>query len=155
MAAARQFNVVVKADGTALDNIVAANDFIFFEGWDSLRATVPARTVDIAASGALDTDSLTAIAAVVHPPTNVALPNIPVYMVDTAGSPVTGLTLTVTRSIDGGAFGAATGTAAEISAGCYQFDASAADMNGGVIIFKFVGTGAVTRIIPIITDAAY
>lgn len=84
---------------------------------------------------------------------NVAAANIPVYMVTSADptAPATGLTLTVTRSIDGGAFGSATGTAAEISAGLYQFDASQADMNGDDIVFKFVGTGAVTRILHIST----
>lgn len=61
VSAARQFNVVVKADGSALDNAVAANDFIYFEGWDALRATVPGRTFDVASNGALDADSITAI----------------------------------------------------------------------------------------------
>ena len=57
-------------------------------------------------------------------------------------TPKTGLTLGVTRSIDGGAFGAGTGTAAELTSGMYQYDASAADMNGSVIILRFTGTAA-------------
>ena len=54
----------------------------------------------------------------------------------------TGLTLTIERSIDGGAFSSGTGTAAEVSDGIYQYDASAADMNGSIITFKFTGTDA-------------
>ena len=57
-------------------------------------------------------------------------------------TPVTGATGTSgTRSIDGGAFGAVTGTIAEVGNGIYQFDASAADMNGGIITFRFIATG--------------
>lgn len=57
-------------------------------------------------------------------------------------TPVTGASGTgVTRSIDGGAFGAATGTLAEVGNGIYQFDASAADMNGSIITLRFTGTG--------------
>ena len=57
-------------------------------------------------------------------------------------TPVTGATgTTVTRSIDGGAFGAATGTLSEIANGVYRFVTSAADMNGGEITFRFVATG--------------
>jgi hypothetical protein len=57
-------------------------------------------------------------------------------------TPVTGASTTsVTRSIDGGAFGSATGTLAEVGNGIYQFDASAADMNGSIITFRFVATG--------------
>ncbi len=57
-------------------------------------------------------------------------------------TPVTGASTTsVTRSIDGGAFGAGTGTLAEVGNGIYQYDASAADMNGTIITFRFVATG--------------
>lgn len=57
-------------------------------------------------------------------------------------TPVTSASGTaVTRSIDGGAFGSGTGTLAEVGNGIYQYDASAADMNGTVITFRFTGTG--------------
>ena len=57
-------------------------------------------------------------------------------------TPVTGATGTaVTRSIDGGAFGAGGGTLSEIANGVYRYAASAGDMNGGEIGFRFVGTG--------------
>ena len=57
-------------------------------------------------------------------------------------TPVTGATGTgVTRSIDGGAFGAGTGTIAEIGNGLYQYDTSAADVNGKIITFRFTASG--------------
>ena len=57
-------------------------------------------------------------------------------------TPVTAATgLAVTRAIDGGAFGDGTGTLTEVANGMYQYDASAADMNGGIITFRFVATG--------------
>lgn len=52
-------------------------------------------------------------------------------------TPATGLTVTGERSINGGAYVGVDGTIAEVSDGTYQFDALAADMNGGTIMFKF------------------
>lgn len=95
------------------------------------------------------------------PEQNVALSDIPFLLVATSDhvTPVTGATgLGVTRSIDGGSFGAGTGTIAEIGNGMYQYDASAADMNGGKITFRFVATGgtpgaADDRFLTVVTGA--
>jgi len=89
----------------------------------------------------------------VIPEKNQAFSNIYVLMVDDTDhvTPKTGLTLTVQRSLDGAAFGAVTGTAAEISNGMYQFDASAADMNGDTITFRFSGTNADDTFLTIVT----
>lgn len=106
-------------------------------------------------------DALNDIAATdVLPTQNAVFNNI--YFLFVAASdhvtPVTGATGTaVTRSIDGGAFGAATGTLAEVGNGIYQFDASAADMNGGIITFRFTATGGTPgapddRFVTIITE---
>ncbi len=78
------------------------------------------------------------------PKKNTALSDLEVLMVDSTDhiTPKAGLTLGVTRSIDGGAFGAGTGTAAEVANGIYQYDASIADMNGTIITFRFTGTAA-------------
>ena len=57
-------------------------------------------------------------------------------------TPETGLTVTMTRSLDGAAFAAATGTVTEISTGHYKVVASAADMNGDVVTHRFTATGA-------------
>ncbi len=70
---------------------------------------------------------------------NAAYSNFEFLMVLTSDhvTPATGLTVTGERSIDGGAFSAVSGTIAEISNGIYQFDALAADTNGGVITWRF------------------
>ena len=78
------------------------------------------------------------------PTQNAAFSNIMFLFVAASDhvTPVTGASGTsVTRSIDGAAFGSGTGTLAEVANGMYQYDASAADMNGGVITFRFVATG--------------
>lgn len=53
----------------------------------------------------------------------------------------TGKTVTMTRSLDNGAFAAATGTVTEISAGHYRVAASAADMNGDCVTHLFTASG--------------
>lgn len=78
------------------------------------------------------------------PTQNVALDNIEFLFVAASDhvTPVTAASGTaVTRSIDGGAFGAGTGSLAEVGNGIYQYDASQADMNGGIITFRFTGSG--------------
>jgi hypothetical protein len=67
-------------------------------------------------------------------------------------SPVTGATITSQRAIAGGAFGATSGSVAEISNGCYRLSAAAADMNGTDIIFRFTATAADPVVIPINTS---
>lgn len=89
-------------------------------------------------------DLAVTVTRAVQPQQNIALSNIMFLMVDDTDhvTPKTGLTVTGERSIDAGAFAAVTGTIAEISDGIYQFDASAADMNGAFITFRFSGTAA-------------
>lgn len=67
-----------------------------------------------------------------------------IKMVDSTdhATPETGLTIAMTRSLDGAAFGAATGVVTEISTGHYKVVASAADMNGDVVTHRFTSTGA-------------
>lgn len=73
------------------------------------------------------------------PQKNVAFSDIEFLMVASSDhvSPLTSLSPVATRSIDGGAFAATTGSVAEVGNGIYQFDASMADMNGDVITFRF------------------
>ena len=90
------------------------------------------------------TDAVNEIRDAILPTQNAAFNNIKFLFVAASDhvTPVTGATGTaITRSIDGGSFGSGTGTLAEIGNGIYQYDASAADMNGGVITFRFTGTG--------------
>jgi hypothetical protein len=87
---------------------------------------------------------LTGIRDAILPTQNATFDNLEFLFVAASDgrTPVTGATGTgVTRSIDGGAFGAGTGTLAEVGNGIYQYDASAADMNGGIITFRFTATG--------------
>ena len=95
-------------------------------------------------AAALATDAVNEIRDAILPTQNATFNNIMFLFVAASDhvTPVTGATGTaVTRSIDGGAFGSGTGSLAEIGNGIYQYDASAADMNGGIITFRFTATG--------------
>jgi len=107
-------------------------------------------TSSIIATDAIGSAQLAATAAQkirdeILPTQNAAFNNIQFLFVAASDhvTPVTGATgMAVTRSIDGAAFGSGTGTGpTEIGNGIYQYDASAADMNGGVITFRFTATG--------------
>lgn len=92
---------------------------------------------------ALNDVSATDITRVLGIQKNSAFSNFQVVMVDaTTKDPKTGLTVSGTRSIDGAAFGAMTGTITEVANGAYQVDFSAADLNGDAIMFRFSATGA-------------
>ena len=110
----------------------------------AMDSDVSAIQANAVTASALATDAVNEIRDAILPVINTAFSDISVLMVDDTDhfTPVTGLSLGVTRSIDGGAFGAGTGTAAEIGNGAYQYDASAADMNGTRILFRFTGTAA-------------
>jgi hypothetical protein len=82
--------------------------------------------------------------------TDVGLNNFEFVMVDSAGIPRTGLSVTPQRSIDGGAFGAASNAVSEISNGLYKINLSAGDLNGSVITLRFTATGAQDRLITVI-----
>lgn len=86
---------------------------------------------------------------------NVAFLNFTFLMTDsTAHNPAPGKTVTVTRSIDGGAFGGGTLSAVtEMSNGSYRVDFAAADMNGAVILFRATASGCDDLFIAISTDA--
>lgn len=98
--------------------------------------------------------SLNALVRGSVPRKNVALSDLEFLMVDATDftTPVIGLTLAGTRSIDGGAFAVVAGTIAEVANGIYQFDATAADMNGSIITFRFTATGAADRYITLRTS---
>lgn len=74
---------------------------------------------------------------------NQALNAFPFLMTDsTTHNPSTGKTVTATRSIDGGAFGAGTlGAVSELANGIYYLDIPAADRNGNVVTYRFAATG--------------
>lgn len=83
---------------------------------------------------------------------NKALGAFPFIMTDaTTHAPKTGLTVTGTVSIDGGAFGSLTNSVTETSSGWYQVNLAAADLNGSTIALRFTGTGADDTDITIVT----
>ena len=93
---------------------------------------------DAIGSDELATSAVQEISRAVNPQVNTALNNITFEMYDSTNhNPSAGLTVTGERSLDGGAYAAVTGTITEISDGTYQLDASQADMNGALIVFRF------------------
>lgn len=95
-------------------------------------------------AAALNVDAVDKIRDGLLPTQNVAFSNIEFLFVDSTDhvTPVTAAsTITGTRSIDGGGFVSVAGSIAEVGNGIYQFDALAADMNGGIITFRFAATG--------------
>jgi hypothetical protein len=84
---------------------------------------------------------------------NTASQHIPIYMRDSAdptigksGSP------TITRSLDGAAFGAITGgTITDLGSGFIDYSPSAADCNAALIRYKAVLSGAITVDVPAYT----
>jgi hypothetical protein len=113
---------------------------------DNTSGTIAAAQIatDAITAAKLASDVAVEIRDAILPVQNVALSNIEFLWVAASDhvTPVTGASTTsVNRSIDGGAFGAGTGTLAEVGNGIYQYDASQADMNGGIITFRFSATG--------------
>lgn len=82
---------------------------------------------------------------------NTALNAFSFQMFDTAGLPVTGVSVTSQRSIDGGAYASATNTATEITNGTYTLNLSATDLNGDVIMLRFSGVGANDSFVEVFT----
>jgi hypothetical protein len=74
---------------------------------------------------------------------NQALANFHFLMTDsTTHNPATGKTVTVTRAIDSGAFGAgALSAVTEMSNGLYRVDFAAADLNGNVVTLRATASG--------------
>ena len=86
---------------------------------------------------------------------NVALSNFAFLMIDSNDhiTAKTGLTVSATRSIDGGAFASCSNSPAEVANGIYKINLSAGDLNGAVITFRFTASGADDRFVTIITQA--
>ena len=74
---------------------------------------------------------------------NTALSAFEFLMTDSTNhNPATGQTVSATRSIDGGTFGAGTlGSVTEVGNGIYKIDLPAADLNGNVVTVRFTATG--------------
>ncbi len=131
-------------DNAALDSTVAKDATVALDATVAKEATIGVAGVGLSDVGGLSTAGINAIRDAILPKKNTALSDIEFLMVDSADhiTPKTGLTVTGTMSIDAAAFVAVNGAIAEVADGIYQFDASADDMNGTIITFRFISAGA-------------
>ncbi len=85
---------------------------------------------------------------------NTALSGFQFYMALASDhvSPGTGLTITSTRSLDGGAFASTANLATEIGNGWYQLNLAASDLNGNTIALSFAATLCDTTILTAVTQ---
>lgn len=85
---------------------------------------------------------------------NTALNSFMFLMTDSTNhAPKTGLTVTPTVSIDGGAFGATANTVTEVANGWYKINLANTDVNGTIIALRFTATNADDRNILAVTQA--
>ena len=70
----------------------------------------------------------------------------------TTHAPQTGLTITATRSLNGGAFAPCANSVSEIGFGWYQINLASTDMNANTVSLRFTATGADDRDIQIVTQ---
>lgn len=112
---------------------------------DSVAPTVSGRTLNIDSSGNVGIQN--------NVKKNQALAKFQFLVTDSTNhAPVTGKTLTCTRSIDGGAFAAGTlANVTEIANGTYTVDFLAADLNGNVIVLRVTGSGCDDTFVTFIT----
>ncbi len=118
-----------------------------FDGMYAAAAKGPLlKGTDSIEAADLATTAINKIARAIGIQKNTAKNNIEILMIDSTSDidGQTGLTPTMTVSIDGGAFVAknAGTTITEVAFGIYQIDANAADLNGDIITWRFTGTGA-------------
>lgn len=85
---------------------------------------------------------------------NVAGQHLFFLLLDAAGAPVTGATVTARRSIDGAAQAACTGTVAEPGNGQYRMNLSQADTDGNSIGYLFTAATAIPAHIGVLLTAA-
>src|SRR3990167_8722981 len=132
-----------------------------------LIPTVAGRTLDVSAGGEAGLDlanirspttavDLSGTRVLIHSgiKKNVAMANFKFLMTDSTNhAPATGLTVTVTRAIDGGAFGAgALSAVTEVAFGIYRVDFGAGGLNGDNITFRATAAAADDLLVTIETD---
>lgn len=82
----------------------------------------------------------------------VAFPNFLFPMVNASGDPLTGLTVTAQRVLDGGALASCTNTPTEVSGGYYRINLSAADVSADCAALLFGATGAKSCLVSLVTQ---
>lgn len=84
---------------------------------------------------------------------NQALANFPFTLIDSGTNlPATGKTVTVARSLDGGATFTTVGPATEMANGWYQIDLAASDMNADTVALRMTASGCYDKNIALITE---
>lgn len=86
---------------------------------------------------------------------NTALAGFEFPMIDSSDhlSRKSGVSVTLTRSLDGGAFGAAANSVSEVgTSGVYKVDLAAGDLNGNTVTLMAVAAGCDDTVIEIITQ---
>lgn len=146
------FVLIAKKTGCVPASVTVVTTASAVSGYAGLDwATINAPTTTVGLSGttiAAVTGAVGSVTAAVAITSNVkknqALSEFQFLMTDaTTHEPSTGLTVTVTRSIDGGAFGAGTlSSVTEVSNGIYSVDFGAGDLNGNVVVLRATATGA-------------
>lgn len=110
----------------------------------SIRSEIDSNStkLDAAVSTRLASSGVSAVLNTIRK--NVARNNYMFKMVDATDlvTPMTGLSVTATRSIDGGAFSACANSVSEVSNGWYKINFAAADTNGDVIVPRMTAPGA-------------
>jgi hypothetical protein len=122
---------------------------------DSVRGGMTALpNAAAAANGGLPTvDATNSVKIQTRFKKNQALANYPFVMTDSTNhNPATGLTVAVTRSLDGSGTFTSVGTATEMANGWYQIDLAAGDMNGDTVALKMTASGADDLGITLLTE---
>lgn len=146
-------NVLVMLKGAAnMSPVLVGIQLTAINLQDSVRAGMTALpNAAAAASGGLPTvDSANSVKMQSGVKKNIARNNFEFTMRTTSGAYATGLTVTATRSIDGGAFAACTNSVTEVSNGTYKISLSAADLNGDTVTFRFSASGALDTFVAVI-----
>jgi len=151
----KQFFNVSSPTGTvnSLPNAVAgASGGVFIAGTNAATTVTTALTTTF-------TGNLTGSVGTASPITsnlkkNQALANFEFLMTDSTNhNPSTGLTVTCTRSIDGGAFASGTLTnVAEVSNGIYRVDFGAGDLNGNSIVLRATAASSDDTFVEFVTQ---
>lgn len=89
-----------------------------------------------------------------RPTRGSGLPNFTFSMVNTAGDPLPGLTVSGLVRVDNGAFVALANSVSEVGAGFYSANITAGEMSGDEVTFLFTATGAVSRSFYMVTQPA-
>jgi hypothetical protein len=123
----------------------------------NVGGSVASVTGNVGGSVASVTGAVGSVAAAVAITSNLkqnqALAGFQFLMTDSTNhNPLTGATITATRSLNGAAFSATANSATEISNGWYTINLAATDLNAKTVALRFTATGADDRDIQLITQ---